>query len=360
MSEQMTETVAHDEQLADLFQADEEKLLHEIKYQRQRNTNLEGFKRMFFALKAELDSTRASTGQDNNTPPFNTDPHDSTARTNQLEQDLKGANEMAMLSMVTIGEYGSVMSFCKTTVTAESYDDLVELIYECMTAYGLSVTIQLNGVDGASLHCQDEQYKDEDIKLLDELKDSGRIIEQENIVAFNHKYINLCVRNFPFDDHEKCGRLKDYLAIIASVADSAIKTLDADVKLARQYQNLQTILKAVPQMIEKIQSGINKQNNKALDIQQDFVSNMAGMIKKQGMGEKCNTLLQTLASSHQEAFQKTFSQSVNLTDNLVQMIKQLEHTYVDNESDVDIRSEIELPGTNNEDRNKQNESPLDF
>jgi len=84
------------------------------------------------------------------------------------------------------------------------------------------------------------------------------------------------------------------------------------------------------------------------------------MIKKQGMGEKCNTLLQTLASSHQEAFQKTFSQSVNLTDNLVQMIKQLEHTYVDNESDVDIRSEIELPGTNNEDRNKQNESPLDF
>jgi len=360
MLDQVTEDSAEQDVLDDLLYADEEKLRHEIMYQRQRISNLEGFKKMFFTLKPKLDAEIAKNSQtttDGSQPPTS---DEVTTRINQLEENLKGANEMAMLSMVTIGEYGSVLNFCKATATTESYDELVELIYECMNAYNLKTSIQIRGIDGTSMHYQDDSLEEEDLELINSLKREGRIIEQEDVIIFNHKYISLCVRNFPVDDEEKNGRLKDYLAIAASSADNGIKMIDSDVKLARQYQNLHTILKAVPQMIEKIQQGINNQNDKALNIYNNFVGNMDDMIKKQGLTNECSTLLQSLSSSRKEEFKQTFSQSSKLTDNLVHMIKQLEETYVDNESDVDIRDEIELPGANNEEKNKQNESPLDF
>ena len=348
--------------LADLRYADEKTLRHEIEHQRQRLNNLEGFKKMFFALKAEINSGKEKNIHHSTQQVKDVDqPSDDsklTSRINQLEEDLKGANQMAMLSMTTIGEYGSVLSFCKTVVAAESYEDLANLIYESMAAYALKVAIQINGLDGAVMYFQDELLNDEDTELINNLKDEGRIIEQDDVVVFNHKYINICVRDFPFDDQEKSGRLKDYLAIIASAADSCIKTLDADVKLERQNQNLHTILNAVPQMIEKIKEGINTQNNKAIDIYQGFVSGVKEMVSKRRAGDNCEKMFESLTSTNKEKFKKTFSQSASLTDNLVRMIKQLESTYIDKESSVDIRDEIELPG--DEEKSNRNKSPLDF
>lgn len=130
-----------------------------------------------------------------------------------------------------------------------------QFVYECMSAYSLRVGIQINAEDSTLMYCQDEAFKDEDTELINNMNADGRIIEHENVVLFNHKYINLCVHDFPFNDKEKSGRLKDYLAIVTSSADVCIKTIDTDIKLGRQYQNLHTILKAVPQMIVKIQGG---------------------------------------------------------------------------------------------------------
>lgn len=358
MSEPVTEEVAVEDILDDLLFADEARLRQEIMYQRQHNANLERFKRMFFSLKAELDSVKAvssgyATGEAGQSS-------SSASHINQLEKNLEDANEMAMLSMVTIGEYGSVLNFCKSAATAESYEALVDLVYECMSAYSLKAGIQINGVDGSAIYCQDESFKDEDTELINNLKADGRIIEHENVVLFNHKYINLCVHDFPFNDEEKSGRLKDYLAIVASSADVCIKTIDTDIKLGRQYQNLHTILKAVPQMIVKIQGGINKQNDKVLNIHKEFAIEVANMIKKQNPGDKYSDILNSLSSTHKEELKKIFSQSSMLTDGLVRMIKQLEHTYVDSESDVDIRDEIELTCTGNDEANNQNKSPLDF
>lgn len=356
MSEPVTEVAAEGNKLDGLLYADEARLRHEIMYQRQRNANLQRFKRMFFALKSELELVKASSpdqaaGQSSRSS-------ESASRINQLEKNLKDANEMAMLSMVTIGEYGSVLNFCKSAATAESYEALVDLVYECMSAYGLRAGIQINGVDGSQLYCQHESFKDKDTELISKLKADGRIIEHEKVVLFNHDYINLCVHDFPFDDEEKSGRLKDYLAIVASSADVCIRTIDTDIKLGRQYQNLHTILKAVPQMIKKIQEGIDKQNDKVLGVHKAFVTEMADMINKQKPGDECRSILKSLTSEHKEGFKKIFCQSSNLTDSLVNMIKQLEHTYVDSESDVDIREEIELTGTDNDEANKHNESPL--
>lgn len=87
---------------------------------------------------------------------------------------------------------------------------------------------------------------------------------------------------------------------------------------------------------------------------------MANIIKKQNPGDKCSDILNSLSLTHKEEFKKIFSQSSKLTDGLVHMIKQLEHTYVDSESDVDIRDEIELPGTGNDEANNQNKSRLIF
>ena len=72
---------------------------------------------------------------------------------------------MAMLSMVTIGEYGSVLNFCKSAATAETYEALVNLVYECMSAYGLRAGIQINGVDGSLIYCQNESFKDKDTEI---------------------------------------------------------------------------------------------------------------------------------------------------------------------------------------------------
>ena len=47
------EDIQDEDTYDDLDSADEDRLRHEIKYLRERLTNLEGFKRMFFALRAE-------------------------------------------------------------------------------------------------------------------------------------------------------------------------------------------------------------------------------------------------------------------------------------------------------------------
>lgn len=97
------ELVQEDEASLETVLSEEDKFRHEIEYLRGRVSNLESFKEKFFALQKKVPKAAASVVES----------VIDTQQVSKLEADLKNATNMAMLSMTTTGEYGTVVDFLK-------------------------------------------------------------------------------------------------------------------------------------------------------------------------------------------------------------------------------------------------------
>jgi hypothetical protein len=351
--------VQEEDILDDLAFADEDQLRHEIKYLRERLVNLEGFKGMFFTLQADLvaereklaayESGSVKNSEDQNqeasTPESSLDSQIENDEVDRLQNELKTATEMAKLSMTTTGEYGSILDFFKKSGAVENYNQLADLVFETVNSYGLSSAIQVRCLEGELNFSSDEERKDLYKDLISGFRVQGRLVEEEAVICVNFENISFISGNFPVEDAERCGRLKDYLVILCSGVDERIKALDTQITLENQKRNLHKIVKATHNAISKIEKGINKQILQVNGVYNILEKKLSESITDLGMSDQPKKVLLNVLSENKTKLNAVLTRSLTLDQHFVTIIAKLEKAYgaekTEEESDDDSTVDIE-------------------
>ncbi len=319
--------MADDKQaMDDLEFASEERLRHEVDYLRGRIINLEVFKGMFFTLQEDLvvERSKNSKNQSQSNLP-NSD--EVSAKINSLTQELEAANEMAMLSITTAGEYSAIIEFFRNSGSVNSYDEMVDLLFSSISSYGVKVSAEVRCYAGENIYCLDPLIKEEHSSLLKRFKIKGRLVEEESVVCINHENISLLICELPEADRDKCGRIKDNVMVLASGANSVIDTIDAKNKLASERKKLYTIVKSTHHAMVHVVQDRNSQLSKMDKVQHSFASKVLDIIDDFELLESHKKKIHDLIDSGEKKLSKILKTTFMLDDKFMEIIAKLEKTY---------------------------------
>lgn len=160
-------------------------------------------------------------------------------RASALRDSVKQATDIAMSAMTNAGELGYVLDFTRKLSVSLDIDDLLKaLVTATSTAFALQVSAQVRVGDlQKTLDCNGRSSPLEAEMLRRLAVDSQRIFSMNRRLVINYPRITLQVKDMPVDDADRCGRLRDHIALLVDAAENRIDGILLE-QAARQHQAL--------------------------------------------------------------------------------------------------------------------------
>jgi signal transduction histidine kinase len=145
-------------------------------------------------------------------------------RNQVLEQQLKEASDIALLSMSASSQLGENIRFLEKSYNCSEYEELGDLLNECLEMMGVSGCGVIS-IDGDSIYFGDKDREKVWSRLLKQLQREGRFIDLGNRTITNFDAISVMARNMPEPGSEAHGRMKDQLFTLVEGAEARVKAI---------------------------------------------------------------------------------------------------------------------------------------
>ncbi|TYL47594.1 PleD family two-component system response regulator [Marinomonas sp. IMCC 4694] len=136
----------------------------------------------------------------------------------------KIAMETAMTAITDAGELSTVIHFMRESFQCTSVKSLAKLIVSSAAGFGLENSIILQTSHESIAETSGNRIPPLEYEVLSTLKNAKRIQQMGRRLILNFGTISQLIKNLP-DDEEKCGRLRDHLALILEAATSRLKAI---------------------------------------------------------------------------------------------------------------------------------------
>lgn len=154
--------------------------------------------------------------------------HDET----EYEEASHSSAGLAMEAMTSFGELGHVLTFLRSSFLISTIEGLADLMLSALAGYGLEVCLQLRTPGGAANFSSQGTPSPIEEELLSRIaKMNGRLAESGTRMFINYDHASLMVKNMPFGDDVKMGRLRDNLAILLEAADERLAMIAINVSV---------------------------------------------------------------------------------------------------------------------------------
>lgn len=176
----------------------------------------------------------------------------------QQSQVLLNANDMVAVAMSNASEYGAVVNFVAQSFDAETPEALARCLLASLALFNLNCCVQLRGFGSKfELASGGVPCKPLETQLINMLNGTERIQTFGQRLTFNFEHCSLLIKNMPLDDADKCGRLRDHLALIMNAADARIRNFNISLETKEKIRNsvdcaLQDINRSMSEMEKEL------------------------------------------------------------------------------------------------------------
>lgn len=136
----------------------------------------------------------------------------------------KIAMETAMTAITDAGELATVVHFMRESFQCMSVKSLAKLIVSSAAGFGLENSIIIQTSHESIAETSGNRIPPLEYEVLSNLKNAERIQQVGHRLILNFGTVSQLIKNLP-DDEEKCGRLRDHLALILEAATSRLKAI---------------------------------------------------------------------------------------------------------------------------------------
>lgn len=154
----------------------------------------------------------------------------------RLQENGRTAFSAAMTAMSAMSEMGVLIDFIRNVSKLGNYVDIAGAICSTLDAYGLHGCLQIYGSEGEHLQSTDGHATPLEASIIANARTLTHIYTSGSNTSFNYPHCCLVIRDMPLDDEDRCGRLRDHLAILAEVAATRAQALD---ELHREIKQLE-------------------------------------------------------------------------------------------------------------------------
>ena len=173
-----------------------------------------------------------------------------------LKEQMKDANQTAMTAMMSLGEMGILIECLKSFLDNNDLSSFVDAVLSAIANYGLEGAVQIRVLDQHITRSSDGETTPLETSIIHLLASMERVLQYKSRLSIAYPNVSLLIRNMPMNDPDRCGRLRDHLAILCGAVEigaaalaktmairnaiAQISEIFAAVKKEQQYQQVMT------------------------------------------------------------------------------------------------------------------------
>ena len=177
---------------------------------------------------------------------------DRASQRGELKSMADFATSTAMTAMTSMGEMGVLLEALKNFNACADYPSLADAVVAGLSMYELQGVVQLRTPEGKISRTAAGEATPLEASVIDHLAAMERIMQFQTRLSITYESVSLLVKNMPVDDEDRCGRLRDHLAMLAEGADVRLRGLTATRESSRRGEVIEHVLARISDALRAI------------------------------------------------------------------------------------------------------------
>lgn len=145
----------------------------------------------------------------------------------QLKSQAQYATSTAMTAMTSMSETGLLLEVMKRFNQCAAPRELAQTLQESLALFGVDGPVELLLPEGDSIALNNRGPASElEISVLHHMAGMDRIIQYKSRLSICYPHARLVVVNMPLEDPDRCGRLRDHLAMLLEAAEARLAAIN--------------------------------------------------------------------------------------------------------------------------------------
>lgn len=173
------------------------------------------------------------------------------AEASEAHQNLADARRFTSLLCANLDEYAVLLNFMRELNACATRPDAARSVLSVMRSFQLEAVVQLR-FDGSDLNLNSEgEARPVEVAVVNQMRGMGRLVQFQKRCVCNYDVVTILIHNMPIDDPDKCGRLRDHIAIVGEALDAKIHTMQTQKSLDRTQWGVRQVAQSLHAALRK-------------------------------------------------------------------------------------------------------------
>lgn len=172
----------------------------------------------------------------------------------QLKEMANYASNTAMTAMTSMSEMGALIESLNKFNTSINEGALAQSVLSGLSLYGLNGVVQLRTPEkilALSVHGEASPLE---LSVLGHMMEMDRIVHFKSRMSIHYPHVAILINNMPVEDEDRCGRLRDHLAMLVEGAEMKVNGIIAENESRRRGQAIERMIGRVTGTLNEIDS----------------------------------------------------------------------------------------------------------
>lgn len=252
------------------------------------------------------------------------------AERKSLRTEKNSIQQMAMGFLTSLGESGTALQYLRGGFACDSYAGLASSTIAALRDYGLVSHVQLRPPNQCltfieyPLGHKSGHASPLEESVFEKVRHLDRIFQFRQRLVINYPHVSVLVDNMPIADEERCGRLRDHLAVIAEGCEASVLALMRVEQIEARTRQLQRTALGVRQAITGLRRQYREQQAETRVILLQLTEKFAKELVHMGLTDRQEDQLQTLLSEAINEALQLFQRGLDFDAQLGSLLEDIE------------------------------------
>jgi hypothetical protein len=190
--------------------------------------------------------------------------------------------------------------------------------------YDLQGVIQLRAPEGKISRTAAGEATPLEASVIDHLAAMERIMQFQTRLSITCENVSLLVKNMPVDDEDRCGRLRDHLAMLAEGADVRLRGLTTTRESSRRGEVIEHVLARISDALRAIDRDQRQQRIKTSLALDDALRAFDRALLSVALSDEQDAYLSATIKQGINRIVDSQSNEIDIQDRLTSMIAELQ------------------------------------
>jgi CheY-like chemotaxis protein len=162
-----------------------------------------------------------------------------------LQIQLEDSEFLANLVLSNLDEYAVLIKFLRSLNSCAGYRDVADAVLAMLQSYNLEGALQFKLPEFEITINLAGEVSPLEASIINQVRCMGTVATFKNRAAFNFERVSVLVNNMPLADPDRCGRLRDHLAIAIETVNAKLLALLVHQDNAETKTEIAALLQAL-------------------------------------------------------------------------------------------------------------------
>lgn len=245
----------------------------------------------------------------------------------QLKSQAQYATNTALLAMTSMSETGLMLEGIKFFNQSKTPLELANAVLKALSLFEIDSVVELLLPGGQTLALNLRGPATElEISVVQHMAKMDRIIQFKTRMSITYPHVRCLISNMPIDDPDRCGRLRDHLAMLVEAAEIRLESINTSAQSSQRGHAIDSTIKNLTTTLANIDEMQRSGRASASIILNNVMMKVELALVGLELTERQESALMTIIQDGLEDVSSSLLAEAHFQDQLSNAIQELQNT----------------------------------